>query len=106
MSSFWPSQRVFVTGGHGFLGSHLVPRLAAAGATVVAPAHADVDLLDAAATRAALVAARPTLIMHLAASRNPINFNILHQLLGSAKGHEHSFGGGVEKCELRIYSAM
>ncbi len=75
MSHFWPSQRVFVTGGHGFLGSHLVPRLAAAGATVVAPAHAEVDLLDAAATRAALVAARPTLVMHLAARVGGIGAN-------------------------------
>ncbi len=75
MSDFWRAQRAFVTGGHGFLGSHLVPRLRAAGADVVAPTHAELDLLDRAATRDALAAARPTLVIHLAARVGGIGAN-------------------------------
>jgi len=41
---FWNNKRVLVTGGHGFLGTHLVKQLEQAGATVIAPTHADYDL--------------------------------------------------------------
>ena len=75
MNSYWKARRVFVTGAHGFLGSHLVPRLVAAGAVVHAPTHAALDLLDGAATHAALVAARPTLVIHLAARVGGIGAN-------------------------------
>ena len=75
MNSYWKARRVFVTGAHGFLGSHLVPRLVAAGAVVHAPTHAELDLLDGAATHAALVAARPTLVIHLAARVGGIGAN-------------------------------
>ena len=75
MSSFWSTQRVFVTGAHGFLGRHLVPRLAAAGAHVTAPDHRALDLLDAHATRTALEAAHPTLVIHLAARVGGIGAN-------------------------------
>lgn len=44
--NFWPTQKVLVTGGHGFLGSHLVKRLQELGATVIAPTHAEYDLID------------------------------------------------------------
>lgn len=75
MNAYWPSQRVFVTGAHGFLGSHLTPRLRAAGAHVTAPAHRDLDLLDPAATRQALADAQPTLVIHLAARVGGIGAN-------------------------------
>ena len=75
MTGFWPAQRVFVTGAHGFLGSHLVPRLTATGASVVTPSHRELDLLDAAAVRATISRVRPTLIVHLAARVGGIGAN-------------------------------
>lgn len=44
--SFWKDKKVLVTGGSGFLGSHVVASLKDKGATVVAPAHKDYDLVD------------------------------------------------------------
>ena len=41
---YWQGKPVIVTGGHGFLGSHLVKRLSGMGATVTAPTHRDYDL--------------------------------------------------------------
>jgi GDP-4-dehydro-6-deoxy-D-mannose reductase len=60
--------RVLVTGGSGFAGGHLVAACRAAGDEVAtAERSAGVDLLDAAATRAAVAAARPEVVYHLAA---------------------------------------
>jgi GDP-4-dehydro-6-deoxy-D-mannose reductase len=56
-------QPAFVTGGGGFAGGHLLPLLPGA----VAPSRDDLDLLDAAAVRAAVRAARPAVVFHLAA---------------------------------------
>ena len=57
-----------VTGGSGFVGRHLVDRLAALGEDVDAPPRRELDLLDAGAVRAAVARARPHAIFHLAAS--------------------------------------
>ena len=55
---------MLVTGARGFLGSHLMPALAAAGAD----AHAfQGDITDAAAVRAAVSAVRPEVVYHMAA---------------------------------------
>jgi GDP-4-dehydro-6-deoxy-D-mannose reductase len=56
-------QPAFVTGGGGFAGAHLLPLLPRA----VAPSRNELDLLDAAAVRAAVRAARPAVVFHLAA---------------------------------------
>jgi GDP-4-dehydro-6-deoxy-D-mannose reductase len=56
-------QPAFVTGGGGFAGAHLLPLLPGA----VAPSRDELDLLDAAAVRAAVRAARPAAVFHLAA---------------------------------------
>ena len=57
----------FVTGGGGFAGRHLVRWLTAEGEAPVAPSHAQLDLLDAAAVRTAVRDRRPAAIFHLAA---------------------------------------
>jgi GDP-4-dehydro-6-deoxy-D-mannose reductase len=57
------SGRAFVTGGGGFAGRHLLALLDG----VVAPSHAELDLLDAGAVRRALAAAAPERVFHLAA---------------------------------------
>ncbi|MBI2795325.1 MAG: GDP-L-fucose synthase [Gemmatimonadetes bacterium] len=75
MTPFWPAQRVFLTGGHGFLGAHLLPRLQATGATVSAPSHEELDLLDVARVHRALREWRPTMIVHLAARVGGIGAN-------------------------------
>jgi GDP-4-dehydro-6-deoxy-D-mannose reductase len=60
--------RVLVTGGSGFAGSHLIAACTAAGDDVhTAERRNGVDLRDAAATRAAVAAARPEVVYHLAA---------------------------------------
>ncbi len=90
--SWWSGKRVLVTGGSGFIGSHLVELLLAAGARVTATAtseasakrflahvHGDVrwvygDLLDPAHCQRAMVGQDQ--LMHLAACVGGIEFNI------------------------------
>jgi GDP-L-fucose synthase len=43
---FWDKRRVLVTGGHGFLGSYVCENLKNRGAVVIAPTHAEYDLVD------------------------------------------------------------
>jgi GDP-4-dehydro-6-deoxy-D-mannose reductase len=54
----------FVTGGSGFVGRHLLAEL---GEGAVAPAHAELDLLDERAVRREIAAASPARVFHLAA---------------------------------------
>lgn len=60
------SATLFVTGGRGFLGRRVVGQAIAAGWTVSAPSHAELDVRDAAAVAAAIAAAEPTAVVHLA----------------------------------------
>jgi len=69
-------RRVFVTGGHGFLGRHVLDRLASAGcAEVRTPRHTELELLDGPAVAAALREARPHVVVHLAARVGGIGAN-------------------------------
>ncbi len=79
-TAYWSQQKVLVTGGSGFLGSHLCRRLVELGAEVHATSRAtktqqeseirwcQTDLADMTATRDLLAALKPDVIYHLAGS--------------------------------------
>ena len=75
METFWHRRRVVVTGGAGFLGSFVVDRLRAAGATVVIPRSAEYDLTDRTACARLLADALPDMVIHLAARVGGIGAN-------------------------------
>jgi GDP-L-fucose synthase len=68
-------QRVLVTGGGGFVGSHLVERLEQAGHEVVVARSADYDLTTMDDTVRLFDDARPELVFHLAAEVGGIGAN-------------------------------
>jgi GDP-L-fucose synthase len=71
--------RIFVTGGHGFLGKHLCARLRAAGCReLFVPSETELDLLSPPAVEKALKDFRPELIIHLAARVGGIGANLKH----------------------------
>jgi GDP-L-fucose synthase len=67
--------RVLVTGGGGFLGSHLVERLRAEGIDPFVARRRDYDLTVARDTEALFDEARPELVFHLAAEVGGIGAN-------------------------------
>lgn len=71
-------KRLWVTGGNGFLGKHLVAELRRRGAEVMAPASREVDLLDPTAARRFIQAERPDGVLHLAARVGGIGANREH----------------------------
>ncbi|MDH3603898.1 MAG: GDP-L-fucose synthase [Candidatus Tectomicrobia bacterium] len=77
--SFWTDKRVVVTGGAGFLGSHLSQELQERGCKqIFIPRSKDYDLCDKEAIGAFLTQARPHLILHLAAVVGGIGANRQH----------------------------
>jgi GDP-L-fucose synthase len=79
MTDFWTGRNVLVTGGSGFLGSAVVARLQASGASdVIVPRSADVDLRDRGQTADLLAETRPDLVIHLAAKVGGIGYNQVH----------------------------
>lgn len=74
LTNAWNGKRVLVTGGHGFLGSHLLPRLRALGAEVIAPTHSELELKDRSATLAYFAEQRPQIVIHMAAVQGGVGF--------------------------------
>ena len=66
---------IAVPGGSGFLGSRVVERLTAAGASVFVPRSRDYDLTQAERVRAMYEDARPDVVVHLAAKVGGIGAN-------------------------------
>ena len=66
---------ILVTGGGGFLGSHVVDRLRAAGEDPLVATRSEHDLVDPPASRRLFEAARPEVVFHLAAEVGGIGAN-------------------------------
>lgn len=76
MAPSFSTQKVLVTGGSGFLGTHLVEALVENGASCVVGLNSEqFDLTDAAATRQMFELHRPDLLIHLAAKVGGIGAN-------------------------------
>ena len=73
MSTFWSGKRVTVTGGHGFLGQHVVSALQHYDAQVFLP-HG--DLRETINIRQMYSTGRPEIVIHLAASVGGLGANI------------------------------
>jgi len=72
----WARERVVVTGGHGFLGSHIVESLRQRGCSeIVCPRSSEYDLVQMPAVEKLYRDARPTLLIHLAARVGGIGAN-------------------------------
>ena len=104
-ADFWRGQRVLVTGGGGFLGRRVVARLGELGCgQVIAPRSAERDLRQQADIQQLYAAARPTLVIHLAAvvggiganRERPAEFFYDNLLMGVQLLHE-AWRAGVPK---------
>jgi GDP-L-fucose synthase len=98
------NKRVTVTGGAGFLGSHVVEQLEQRGAEVFVPRHRDFDLVSAEAVQRLYREAAPEIVLHLAAQvggiganrENPGHFFYSNLMMG-VQLMEHARLAGVEK---------
>src|SRR6267154_83112 len=74
--SFWGTRRVVVSGGSGFLGSHVVEKLRATGCgEIIVPRSRDYDLREKAEALRLYEEARPDIFIHLAAVVGGIGAN-------------------------------
>jgi len=101
---FWKNKRVLVTGGHGFVGGHLVKRLEELGARVIAPTKDDYDLVDGEQVRKMYDDNPCDIVIHLAAVVGGIGANREHPgkffyenlMMGTQLLHE-AYRSGVPK---------
>ncbi|HKP77291.1 MAG TPA: GDP-L-fucose synthase [Longimicrobiaceae bacterium] len=78
-SAYWSGRRVLVTGGSGFLGSHVVDLLRSLGAgEVFVPRREDYDLTEHTGVRRVMEDSRPDVVLHLAAEVGGIGANRAH----------------------------
>jgi len=76
MPVHWPTERVVVTGGAGFLGSFVIDELRRRGAReIFVPRSKDYDLVEMDAVRALYRDTEPTIVLHLAARVGGIGAN-------------------------------
>jgi GDP-L-fucose synthase len=76
--SFWVNKKILVTGGHGFLGEHLVSKLHDLGANVTAPSHNEFDLTDRDQIKDMYNKHPCNMVIHLAAVVGGIGINQEH----------------------------
>src|SRR5512133_550319 len=77
--TFWTNKRVCITGGAGFLGSHLIENLKGRGATdIFIPKIEDYNLVEKADIQRMLDDSKPDIIIHLAAHVGGIGANREH----------------------------
>ena len=74
----WSGSRVLVTGGRGFLGSHVVAKLRLLGADAVAVGSAEADLTDRDATQRLFDDVRPSVVIHCAVQGGGIGWMRSH----------------------------
>ena len=78
-NNFWKNKRVCVTGGAGFLGTHLIKNIKDRGATeIFVPKIEDYNLVKVTDVKRMLDDSRPDLIIHLAAHVGGIGANREH----------------------------
>lgn len=103
--SYWKGKRVMVTGGEGFLGSHVIERLHLSDcARVVVVRHGDFDLTREEDVRRLFEEHRVDVLLHLAGLVGGIGANkarpadfFLQNLLMNALTLHHAWQAGVEK---------
>lgn len=100
----WNGVRGLVTGGTGFVGTNLLPKLRALGCRIIAPSRAECDLLEQDQVRRLFKDVRPEVVFHLAGlvggilanKRSPAEYCHQNLLMGTLVLRE-SWKSGVAK---------